>query len=108
MLSLITWVNVDILPQALITFDRSSCGYIIVFKYYSKETSMSSDKVLVCVLYLVIAKHKAILNLTILHTIGFLFNPPFNLRVVIYTEDTLLIVTNVFEDLESKEYCVSL
>ena len=64
---------------------------------------MSYDKVLVCVLYLVIAKHKAILNLTILHTIGFLFNPPFNLRVVIYTEDTLLIVTNVFEDLESKE-----
>ena len=107
MLTLITWVNFHVLPQDLITVDSSSCGYIIVFKYYSKETSMRSDKVLVCVLYLVIAKHKTILNLTILHTIGFFFNLPFNRRVIIYTKDILLRVTNVFEDFESKENCVS-
>ena len=103
MSTLITWANVYVLPQDLITDDSSSCGCIIVFEYYLKEIIMSSDKVLIYVLYSLIGKHKTILNRTILHPIGLLLNLPFKIRVVIYTENILLIVTNVFEDLESKE-----
>ena len=68
---------------------------------------MSSDKILVCVLYPVIRKHKTILNLTILHPIGLLFNIFVNIRVVIYTEYILLLIRNVFEDFETKQKCVT-